>query len=262
MENLSQDIQELLTLLDKKQKAVAMLAPSFIVDFEYPQVAGMLRRLGFKYVVEVAKGAVETNRQLNNLLKNNPDKKFITSPCPTVVRTIRNKYPELVQYLAKIDSPMSAMAKICRKKYPRHKIVHFSPCIVKKLEASEDFPELEILALTYKDLVKIFKARNIKPKFWDRFSGFDITAKETRLYPISGGLAQSSGIIKKFTDAQYDVISGPLLVEKVLQEFLQKPELKVVDILNCEGGCINGPGMVSKDSLDRRRQKVIAFWKK
>ena len=74
-------------------------------------------------------------------------------------------------------------------------------------------------------------------------------------------LKKSSSLIKKLTDPEYDVISGPKLVEKTLQEFSSKPELKLLDILFCDGGCINGAGVITKDSLDRRRQKIIGYWK-
>lgn len=262
MENLSPEAQELLKLLDKKEKLVAILAPSFIIDFKYPEIIGMLKHLGFKYVAEVARGAEETNKQLLALKKLHPDRRYITSPCPNVVRLIRNKYPNLVQYLTKIDSPMSATAKIAEKKYPGYRVVHFSPCLVKKLEAKEDFPQLNILALTYQDLDKIFKIRKIRPSGKKSKDKFDIIGGHARLYPVSGGLSQSAGITQNLTDDEYDVISGPALVNKVLQEFESKPELKVLDILNCDGGCINGPGMVSKESLDKKRQKVITFWNK
>jgi len=262
MENLSKEAEELLELAERGANMVAMLAPSFPVVFEYPKIVSMLKRLGFKKVVEVARGAEETNKQLLALMKLHPDRKYITSPCPTIVRVIRNKYPELVQYLAPIDSPMVATAKIVAKKWPRYKKVFIGPCMLKKLEAKEDHPDLDILCITYKDLVEVFKTKKITSKIFDRFAGFDITAHNTRLYPISGGLAQSSGIINKFTDPEYDVISGSVLAEKTLQNFLKNSELKILDILNCEGGCINGPGVESADSLDRRRQKIIAFWNK
>src|SRR3989344_3261970 len=161
MENLSPEAQELIDLLDKKparnashsdaggEKMVAMLAPSFPVVFDYPQIVGMLKRLGFKYVAEVARGAEETNKQLLALLKLHPDGRYITSPCPTIVRLVRNKYPELIPYLAKIDSPMSALAKIIAKKYPDCKKVFIGPCFSKKSEAEEDRKELDILVLAY-----------------------------------------------------------------------------------------------------------------
>jgi iron only hydrogenase large subunit-like protein len=262
MEELSNEAKELIGMSERGTHMVAMLAPSFPVVFEYPQIIGMLKKIGFKKVVEVARGAEETNKQLLALMKLHPDRKYITNPCPTVVRTIRNKFPKLVDCLAHIDSPMVATAKICAKKWPKYKKVFIGPCMLKKLEAQEDYPDLDILAVTYKDLQEIFEAKKIRARFLDKFGDFDIKAQDTRLYPISGGLAQSSGIIKKLTDPQYDVISGPLLVNKILQEFLEKPELKILDILNCEGGCINGPGIVSSDSMDRRRQKIINYWKK
>lgn len=262
MENTSKEVKELLNLLEKKQKLVAMLAPSFPVDFFYPEIIGMLKRLGFKYVAEVARGAEETNKQLLAFLKLRPNNKYITSPCPTIVRLIRNKYPELTQFLANIDSPMSAIAKIVAKKYPGYKKVFIGPCFAKKSEAKEDRKELDILVLTYKEIKEVFDTKKISLQKSDKSQTFDIKAKNTRLYPISGGLAQSSGIIKKFTDLEYDVISGPKLSEKTLAKFPLNVNLRVLDILYCEGGCINGQGVLTKDSLDRRRQKIISHWTK
>jgi len=260
MENISPEANKLLNLIEKKEKMVVMLAPSFPVVFDYPVIVGMLKRIGFKYVAEVARGAEETNKQLLALMKLHPDKKYITNPCPTIVRIIRNKYHYLAQYLSPIDSPMIATAKIVAKKYPKFKKVFIGPCLMKKIEAEEDHPELDILVITYKELQDIFKIKNIVPKLLDKFASFDIKGGNARLYPVSGGLSQSSGIIKKFADPEYDVISGPQLAEKALEEFVAKYDLRILDILNCDGGCINGPGIVLPDSLDRRRQKVIAYW--
>lgn len=262
MENETPEIKELLGLLDKKTKLVAMLAPSFPIDFHYPEVIGMLKRLGFKYVAEVARGAVETNRQLLALLKLHPDKKYIASPCPSIVRLIRSKYPQLVPFLTPINSPMAATAKIVSKKYPGSKKVFIGPCIAKKLEAKEDYPKLDILVLTYKELKKIFEIKNITRQESDKSSSFDITGEETRLYSVSGGLAQSSCLTKNLTDPEYDVISGPQLAEKAIQKFPTEINLKILDILFCAGGCINGPGVDNKDSLDIRRQKIINHWTK
>jgi len=257
---LTPETEKLLELLERKEKLVAMLAPSFVVEFSYPEIIGMLKRLGFNYVVEVARGAKETNRQLLALMKLHPEKRFITSPCPSIVRLIRNKYPELLPFLAKIDSPMSATARIVLKEYPDCKRVFIGPCFVKKIEAKEDWPELEILVLTYKEIKEVFEIKGISPLPEDKNEHFDIACQETRLYPISGGLAQSSGIIRSLTDPQYDVVSGPKLAEEFLKKFPYQTDLKVLDILYCEGGCINGAGIISEEPLDKRRQRVIKYW--
>ena len=188
MQNTAPEIKELFNLIEKKSKMAAMLAPSFPIDFSYPEIVGMLKRLGFKYVVEVAAGAIKTNRQLRALLKLHPHKKYITNPCPGIVRLVKNKYSHLVPFLTPIDSPMIAIAKIVAKKYPNYKKVYIGPCFVKKTEAKEDHPELEILVLTYKEIAGVFKIKNISPKKSDKSSSFDIIGQEARLYPISGGL--------------------------------------------------------------------------
>ena len=253
--------QELQGLLTKKTRLIAMLAPSFVIDFKYPQVVGMLKRLGFSYVVEVAVGAAETNRQLLELVKNHPNRRYITSPCPTIVRLVRNKYPQLDEFFAWIDSPMSATAKLVQKKYPGARPVFIGPCFAKKMEAKEDRPELNILVLTYKELKEVMKNEGIIPLPEDEKSFFDEVGKTTRLYPISGGLAQSAGLNEIFTDEEYDVVSGPELAENALREF-PKNKLRVLDILYCDGGCVSGPGVDSQLNINKRRQKVIAHWAK
>lgn len=132
MDNTSPEAKELIELIDKKEKMAAMLAPSFPVVFYYPEIVGMLKHLGFKYVVEVARGAEETNKQLLALMKLHPERRYITNPCPTIVRLIKNKHPNLAQFLSPIDSPMIAAAKIVAKKYPNYKKVYIGPCLIKK----------------------------------------------------------------------------------------------------------------------------------
>jgi len=261
MNSMSQEAQELLTLIDKKTKMVAMVAPSFAIDFDFPEIICMLKRLGFKYVAEVTRGAIETNKQLAKLLKKYPNKRWITNPCPNVVRLIRSRFTDLIPYLAPIDSPMSATAKIVAKKWPKYKKVFIGPCLVKKLEANEDRPELGILSITYKDLKQIFELNNIVPCKEDKKGKWDIKGSGTRLYPISGGLAQSACLNEQLTNPEMDVVSGPAVVNDFLQKFLtDKKDVMVLDILNCDGGCINGPGVCSQEPLLTRRQKIIDYW--
>ena len=251
--------EQLLKLVNEKTKMVAMLAPSFLIDFHYPAITGMLKRLGFSYVVEVSAGAIKTNQQLRALLKLYPEKKYISNACPGIVQLIKNKYPGLVHFLAPIDTPMVATAKIVEEKYPNHKKVFIGPCLMKKVEAREN-PELDILVLTYKEIAEIFDIKNIVEEKRDNSQSFDIIGQKTRLYPISGGLAQSSGLIKNLTDPECDVVSGPELIEKAIRDFPNNPDIKVLDVLFCDGGCVNGPGIISKESLDKRRQKIINHW--
>lgn len=260
MTQFSPELQKLLALLEKKENLTAMLAPSFLIDFSYPEIIGQLRRLGFKYVVEVARGARETDRELLVLMKANPQQRYITAPCPTIVRLIRRQYPHLKKYLAPVGSPMAQTAKIVLAKYPEMKPVFIGPCQAKKFEAEEDCPELGILVLTYQELKKVFEIQGLKDDSNDRQALFDIAEQGTRLYPLSGGLAQACGFNKLFIDEEYDVASGLKKAEEFLNAFPQKPELRVLDILFCDAGCIGGPGITSSLSVSERRDKIIKHW--
>jgi iron only hydrogenase large subunit-like protein len=260
MKKFSSEFKAFLKLLDQRKKMVAMLAPSFPVDFTSPEIVGKLKRLGFAFVVEVARGAMETNRQLLKLLEKNPRGRYLTSPCPAIVRLIRNKYPQLKPFLAPIGSPMANTAKLVLKKYPQARPVFIGPCPVKRFEAREDYPDLNILVLTYKEIKKIFEIKKVKDNPRDTLASFDLAGPPTRLYPISGGLAQSAGLNDLLTDEEYDVVSGFELAEQSLGDFEKNKRIRILDILYCEGGCIAGQGIASSLPAKERREKVISHW--
>lgn len=251
----------LIDLLNKKAKLVAMIAPSFPVVYEYPQIITRLKKLGFAYVVEVSLGAEKTNQQVLGLMQANPQKRFITSPCPSFVRMVRTKYPNLLNYLAlSADSPMAATAKLLKEKFPDHSPVFIGPCVAKKLESSEDRPELNILVLTYKEIDEVFKNFNndINPPAGS--DKFDLEARDTRIYPMDGGLTLTSGANRILKDEEFRIVSGWKNVEQALVEFQNNPKIRFMDVLFCEGGCINGPGVVSNLSIIDRKKKIIDYF--
>lgn len=254
------DSDKLIQLLKTKQKLVAMLAPSFPIMYEAQEIISKLKSVGFEKIVEVSVGAKETNRQLIEFIKYNPEKRLITSPCASFVRFIRTKHPEFIEYLAlNVDSPMVATAKIVNEKYPGYQPVFIGPCIVKKLEASQDYPELNILVLTYKELESVFAAfpHNSYPITLN--SDFDLSEPSTRMYPTDGGLTNSSGIKNLIGDDAVRIVSGYKNCEAALTEFKNNPKIKLLDILFCEEGCINGPGIASSLSIGERKKKITDY---
>lgn len=249
----------LIELLEKKEKLVAMVAPSFPIVFSYPAIITMLKKLGFAYTAEVAAGAKKTNEELLALLQKDPNARFITSPCPTVVRMIKKTMPQYAKYLThNVDSPMTATAKIVREKYPGYKPVFIGPCIMKKLEAAEDVPELEILVLTYTELTNVFSHFGIleESNSDDRFD--IVESGMTRMYALDGGLSHSSGLTGQLRAEQLRVVSGGEN-RKAIQEFDANPTIKLLDILNCPGGCIYGPGIRSALTLEERKKRIIEY---
>ncbi len=254
------EVAKLIELLNNKAKLTAMLAPSFPVMYEYPQIIGRLRQLGFSHVVEVAAGAKRTNEAVVKLLRDDPKSRFITSPCPSFVRLVRTKHPQLLPYLAfKADSPMVATARIVKEKFPDCQPVFIGPCIAKKLEASEDYPELNILVITYRELEVVFNTFHVGNAVARVDGGFDIAEQGTRIYPTDGGLTESSGARSILEDEEIRIVSGWKNCEAALAEFEKNPKIRLLDILFCEGGCIMGPGIVSALPLEERKKKIMEF---
>jgi iron only hydrogenase large subunit-like protein len=257
---VSPELNQLLELISaKKEKLTAMLAPSFAIDFNYPEILGKLKRAGFSYTVEVARGALDTNKQVVEELTKDKSKRIITSPCPSCVRYIKAERPELVPYLSKADSPMTTTAKLVLQIFPGTRPVFIGPCLTKKLEAKE-YPELKTIVITYKELKQLFETLQIKDSTEDLACIFDLLGPHTRLYPISGGLCQSAGIAELLTQEEYRMVSGIQNLKPALDEFVQDKSIRLLDILFCDGGCVNGPGIISSEPLDSRRFKVVKLW--
>ncbi len=254
---------QLIDLLSKKEKLVMMVASSFPIVYKYPTIITMLKKLGFPYVTEVSAGAKKTNEELIADLKKDSSSRYITSPCPSVVRIIRKQYPHLVKYLPRdVDSPMVATAKIVREKFPGFKPIFIGPCIVKKLEANEDYPELNILVLTYKEMDEVFKHFGITEET-NPEDKFDLAEEGmTRLYPTDGGLSHSSGLTTTFSNQELQIVSGWKNCQEALNNFEKNNKVRLLDVLYCEGGCIGGPGIVSNLPLEERKRLVFEFWLK
>lgn len=239
-----------------KGKYVAMLAPSFIVQFDYPSIISKLKNLGFDKVTELTFGAKMINREYHKLLKNSKGL-IITSPCPGIVDLIKNKFSKYKKNLAKIDSPMIAMSKICKKNYPHHKTVFISPCHYKKQEVKKS--KYADYVIDYKQLQELFIKYKI-PKKREKIQFDKFYNDYTKIYPLSGGLAKTAhlkGIIKK---NEVKKIDGMVDVLK----FLNKPEkgIRFLDVLFCKGGCIGGPCITSSLGISGRKKKVLDYLRK
>ncbi|MDD5623875.1 MAG: [Fe-Fe] hydrogenase large subunit C-terminal domain-containing protein [Candidatus Peribacteraceae bacterium] len=253
------DVDRCIELITNKAKLVAMLAPSFPIVYSYPQIVARLKALGFAAVLEVTVGAKKTNEEVAALLKANPQSRFISSPCAGFVRLVRKNYPQLVPFLAfKADSPMIATARIAREKYPDCQPVFIGPCLAKKLESSEDYPDLQIVVVTYKELDGIFQRFGIGDVDATG-AAFDLAEDSTRIYPMDGGLTVTSGVRSILKEEEIRIVSGAKNIPAALEEFQKNPAIRFLDILFCEGGCINGPGIVSPLPLEARKKKITDY---
>ena len=252
------ELQDKINLI-KNNEAVAMLAPTFAIDFKYPNIIGMLRHLGFKEVTELTFGARMVNWAYANYIKEHPTQElFISSPCPTVVALVKSQYPEFVKYLMPIVSPMEAMAKVHKKFNPNCKVIFISPCWAKELLEAPKYKEIDAV-ITLKDLKKIFEQEGIKEDNFTEEYHFDSFVREyTKIYPVSGGLAATSHIQKLFKEGEILITDGAENIKKAFEEIKAKTKpYRFLDLLNCPGGCIGGPAINRQDLSTEERKKII-----
>lgn len=204
---LTPELETLLTALHD-EKIIALLAPSFPVDFHYPDIVLNLKMLGIEKVVELTYAAKLINMEYEKILKENPDKRYICPNCPTIVKMIEVKYPELKEHIINVSSPMVVMNRFVKKEYGEdYKTLFIGPCFAKKMEAKEYGIDY---AITFKELQDIFdytKENNISPKEFtyslteDGIPDFDdVYNNYTKIYPLAGGVAESlhtNGIINR-----------------------------------------------------------------
>src|SRR5512133_2212482 len=127
-------VETVSSLLQQNSPMAALLAPSFAAEFDeipdYRIVVGMLRQLGFDYVLEVAFGADMITREYRKIFENHPDHPYISSDCPAIVSYIEKFHPELIPNLVPAVSPMIATARAARKKLGSQlRVVFIGPCI-------------------------------------------------------------------------------------------------------------------------------------
>ena len=59
----------------EKEKCVCLLAPSFPVDYKYPEIVFNLRKIGFNKIFELTYAAKIINMNYHEIIEKNPKKK-------------------------------------------------------------------------------------------------------------------------------------------------------------------------------------------
>ena len=74
-------------------------------------------KLGFSQVRETAEGAAYVTEAYARLLEEGQMKNIISTCCPSVNELVEKYYPELVEYMAPVVSPMIAHGKLIKSMY-------------------------------------------------------------------------------------------------------------------------------------------------
>jgi len=257
-------IPEVLSLLENSSNTAAIIAPSFpaeFPDYEPEQVVSMIRALGFCFVNEVAFGADLVAEQYRQLIKENPEKRYIATTCPALVTYVRKYHPSLVPYLAPIVSPMIATARALRQKYGHDlTIIFIGPCFAKKSEAQWEQTGNEVDGvLTFAELRQLLELKGINSKDVSP-DDFDPPYPDLgMIFPVTRGLVQTSRLSDNILEGEVIATDGKMNFVQAIKEF-EKGELqtRLLEVLCCTG-CIMGPGFSKENSYFSRRTAVSKY---
>ena len=237
-------------LLAGKKPVFASVAPSFVSSFgsdNFEVFRDRLKALGFSDAEETARGAKSVVAEYKKLLDEGKYKNLIASACPAVVRLIQMYYPQCLPYLAPVDSPMIAHAKLLRAQYGNKiSIVFLGPCIAKKREAFES--GLIDAVLTFEELSEMMSDKGVRALPGAEPSSADAAPAEignrAKYFPINRGIIKS---FTGFTEGyEYVSIDGVARCCEVLENMNSLSGM-FIEMNACEFSCINGPCALRKE---------------
>lgn len=258
------DIEKVKAFIKKGDKVVFTIAPS------YPALVGSrrafkflnaLKSLGAEMIIETSVGAMfiskEYERYYNDLKYDN----LITTSCPSINYLIEKYYPDLINCLVPVVSPMIAVGRVVKKIYGNEiKVVFIGPCLAKKVEMNDFSCEDAIDAvLTFEEIIEWLDGDGINIDSREEFTDCVDTMMPFKLYPIEGKTIDCMDVdlnlrkvvsvssIDNVKDLLNDIRSGNL-------------HGYWIEANACDGGCINGPAFGRSNSgVVKRKEEVINY---
>lgn len=176
---------------------------------------------------------------------------LIRSTCPVVTAFVRERYPELVPYLAPIATPVAAEARYLRATHgAATPIVYAGVCLT---DGQGDVDA----AITFDELSQLFVQRGVR--LADQASYFTrIPEERRRHYSTAGGLPLPVLASERQSSRRFRKVRGLDGLASIAHAVaVDRFDLGFVDILPCEG-CLDHPLMGPREGLFRRRSIVDA----
>ncbi len=243
-------------LVETKETVYASIAPSFhgyFPNVPIERLAAALKQLGFAGASETALGAQLVSSFNAQALAESKPGVYLSSACPAIVDYVGKYLPEWKDAILPIASPVMAHAKLLRQTFQVEgekpiKIVFFGPCAAKKNESDRCGSVLN-LALTFAELQNWLDEAKIDLSDAASLPDAPLVpepAQEGRLYSFEGGMNDT--MRSDDTSVQFLAISGLPNVQRVLQQ-VDRATVETLggkvflELLACDGGCVNGPVM-------------------
>ncbi len=230
------DLPKVKNFITNSEKVIVSIAPSYRGYFKnYKKFIGLLRKIGVYRVEETGVAASIVSENYEKYLTNSESNIHLTSACASVNSLIEKHYPEYINYLIPVKTPLLLHGAMIKENYPNSKVVFIGPCLSKKSEIfSENYEGLVDAVLTFDEILDEYGDFSNMPE-----SEIDLEA------PHSGKLFPKIGGINKFIDSNnYKKITVQGMEDCInfLNSLKGLRDKKIfVEINACKGSCLGGP---------------------
>lgn len=256
--NIVSDLENVKSKILGKTKVIASIAPSYMGIYKYPKklISG-LYQLGFDVVEETAIGADIVTSLYKKHIQSSNKLNLITSCCPSINLLIEHYYPELIDFLIPVDSPMIVHRKMLRQKYGSDSIITFiGPCISKKIESLSYYDtDAFDYVLTFDEIDQWLLSRNI---IIDNLPDTIQTITPSTIgsnYPVEYGILKNLESV--ISDCYIPIKASGLSSCKDLFQSMIDGTISgvILEANSCIGSCIGGPG-VSHEKLHKHESYI------
>lgn len=247
---------------------IALPAPSLYGQFnnldDVNYVLTALLELGFDSVFEVAKGAEIVSDATRKMLKTqNLIKPVISTACPAVIRLIRVRYPELIDNMITLKTPMDESARLARQE-AREKtglsdedigVFFITPCPAKITAIKSP------LAANASDVNGAIAMSEIYPLLLQKMDKLD--SEQLQSLEQSGrigvGWASSGGEASASLCEKYIAADGIENVIQILEEVEDEKlnDIEFIELNACTGGCVGGCLTVANTFVAKTRLTTL-----
>lgn len=256
-----------LEVMERFEYTVALPAPSFYGQFnnldDVNIVLRALKLMGFDDVYEVGAAAELVSELSRDYIAKHPEGlPFISSACPTVVRLIRVRFPNLIDHLLPVNAPIDLAATLARKRAVEKSglapekigIIFLSPCPAKVTavnsplgNAKSDVDAVVAIKDVYTKLLPLMKQTQDDPEELAEAGKIGIS------WGVSGG--EVGGLL---TD-NYLAADGIENVIRVLEDLEDQKftDLEFLELNACSGGCVGGVLQVENPYVAKAKLKRL-----
>lgn len=249
--------------IKSNRKVIAIVAPAIAGQFKAPlqDIMAAIGRLGFDEVREVAKGADMTtkNEAIEFIEKMEAGEPFMTtSCCPSYYMLAARHLPEVKPFVSHTRSPMIYSAQIEKEANPDAVIVFVGPCLAKRYEAYHD-TNIDYV-LSFEEVGTMFVANGVNPMEKSELQ------LDSSINPTSRGYAATAGVMHAVAVEIGDRAEvRPIVIDGITKQSIR--ELKgyakscpgnMVEVMACEGGCVNGCNVIANPKIATRQVQEYA----